>query len=404
MSFRRLLEARSHRWVDSGVITPEQRERILAIEPVEDSTRLRLIPIVSLLGAALLVLGAVLVVSRNWDEIPRMVKLSAGVALLVSVLGAGYWMRFGRPHAHRTGEALMLVGSGIFLANLALVSQQYQLEFNPARLVLLFLLAVVPMSYLLGSRAYALVASVAFAAWLVLEMLRSGSPIETSGARIWLPLVGVGAWLVVTGLAHRLTRYAHLAGPIELPGAFLLFLAVYILGFYRYFGIQSALGFLPMWLLLLVPLSLVFATAAFTLWMPAEGRASAAKHPAALTAVGVLALVLAWTVLAGWFPRHGDEERLILWTAGYWVLALALTVALAWLGLALHRNWWLNAALIFLGVFVLTRYFDLFADYAQTGALFMGAGLLLLLLALGLERMRRELRERAVSAAPGGAT
>ena len=68
-----------------------------------------------------------------------------------------------------------------------------------------------------------------------------------------------------------------------------------------------------------------------------------------------------------------------------------LTGSVVWLGIALRREFWINAALVFLGLFILTRYFDLFSDYAQTGALFAGAGLLFMGLAFALERGRRVL-------------
>ena len=62
----------------------------------------------------------------------------------------------------------------------------------------------------------------------------------------------------------------------------------------------------------------------------------------------------------------------------------------------------LNLALVYLGVFILTRYFDLFEGYGQTGLLFLGAGVLLLAVAFVLERSRRTLMQLS-DASNGGA-
>ena len=72
--------------------------------------------------------------------------------------------------------------------------------------------------------------------------------------------------------------------------------------------------------------------------------------------------------------------------------------------MAFRRGGWLNAALvftgIFTGIFTLTRYFDLFSTYGQTGLLSVGAGALLWVTAFGLEWARRTLRKTAGEETP----
>ncbi len=109
---------------------------------------------------------------------------------------------------------------------------------------------------------------------------------------------------------------------------------------------------------------------------------------------------LAWVILVAAYPREVEEEEFILWTLGFWLLAIGLTSSLAWLGVAFRRGGWLNAALVFTGIFTLTRYFDLFSTYGQTGLLFVGAGALLWVTAFGLEWARRTLRKTAGEETP----
>ena len=48
---------------------------------------------------------------------------------------------------NKTGEGLMLVGTGAFLGNLALISQQYNIDFNLAPLLVPVLLSVIAFAY-----------------------------------------------------------------------------------------------------------------------------------------------------------------------------------------------------------------------------------------------------------------
>jgi uncharacterized membrane protein len=393
MPFRRDLERGSGTWVEAGIVSADQRARILDLDYAERGIGGRLVPIFSLLGAALLFLGMALIVSQNWDEIPRLTKIAVGEALLVGFLSLGYWVRFGRPRLHRTGEALMLVGTGIFLGNLALISQQYNIDFNPSPLLLPVVVSAVAFSYLLRSRPYAFVASGLFINWLIFESQRDGSAIETNSAAAMLLVLGAGAWLLIAAEGNRRSRYRELAAPLEFAGAVVIFATIYWLGFYRHYEVEAAVDALPTIALLAIPLALLsaalFVTAArreMRLGWPAVPERL--RRPLLAIELTVL-LLLVWALAVGVNPRPSAEETFMIYTTGFWALGLLLTVDLAWLGLVLRRELWVNAALFFVGLFALTRYFDFFSDYAATGTVFTGAGVLLLLLATLLERSRR---------------
>ncbi|MEZ4502660.1 MAG: DUF2157 domain-containing protein [Dehalococcoidia bacterium] len=406
MSFQRALPEESAGWVDEGIISPEQRERLLARYP-EEPARSHVATIIALVGGAIAVLGVTLIVATNWNDIPLMVKLATGEALLVVLFTLGYWLRFGSPHRWKTGEAVLLIASGVFLGDLALVSQQYHIETNPSRYFLALWLSVVALPYLLRSRAYALVSASAFVVFLIVEMVRDGSPLEVSGFAIVLLLVPIGAAVLAAGALHRGDpRLAPYAAPIEFVGAAFLFGAIYILGFYRHIADEEDLvtrsePVLSVILWLVLPLALLVAAAALAarrglLRPPLTARSLA-------VAIGwlVLAASIVWAWLVIFEPRVREERDFIIWTVGFWLLALALTAVVAWLGVAYRRGWWLNLALVYLGVFILTRYFDLFEGYGQTGLLFLGAGVLLLAVAFVLERSRRTLMQLS-DASEGG--
>ncbi len=404
------LETDSSAWVSEGIIASEQRDLILDWERARERPRRSLTTIISVIGAVVVILGITLIVATNWDEIPLMTKLAAGVALLVALYATGYWVRYGAPGRAKSGEALMLIGAGTFLGDLALVSQQYHIFESFSVPLLLVVLALVPMPYLHDSRAFAFVAAAAFSAWVGAEMARDGSPISAGGpVEVFLMFVGVGAALVVLGAAHRLTRLFKLSAPIEIIGGSVFLFSVYVLGFYRHLidfdsGRRDSAPLLDTFSAVLffgLPAILVVASVSAEVWRSGLPSAFARQRFPILAGAALVLATLLWSVLVNLNPEadltkgfRGDR-MLIPWTAGWWLLAVTLSVDLGWLGVAFGRRAWLNTALVFTGIFVLTRYFDLFSSYAQTGLVFIGAGVLLLVIAFALERSRRVLTKLA---------
>ena len=408
MPLRTGLERRATAWVDAGILSADQRQEILDFEEAAAGRGRshRLITILAVLGAALVFLGFVLVISQNWDQIGKLPKLIVGIALLIGCYSGGYWLRNGPLGLVRTGEAVLLLGTGVLLGDLALVSQQYHFAFNPAPLLLPVLVSAIAFALLFASRSFAFVAAVLLALWLIMESQRGGSPLEADADTILLLLVGAGAWLVALGALQRGSAYAPLAPPLELVGGILIAGAVYLLGFYRHFSIDNAVPVVPAGLLLIAPMVLVVAALLAT-GFRAEARLGWPPLPDSLRSPLLLGqltllLLLAWTLVAAISPRGDAEDAFILTTLGYWLGACLLAGSIVRLGLALRRESWVNSALVFLGLFIVSRYFDLFSDYAQTGALFAGAGLLCLVLAFLLELSRRRL-SRGMDAPAGGA-
>ena len=397
MAFRDELERRAANWVDDGLISDDQRTGILATVPASAGAGSRLVPIFSLLGAALVVLGVILVVSQNWGEIPRMTKLVSGIVLLIGTFAVGYWLRFGPPARSRTGEGVLLAGSGVFLANLALISQQYNIDFNPSPLLLPVLVTSALLAYVLVSRPFIFVAAVLAVFWLIFESQREGSSLETRSAAAFLIVAGLGVWLLIAAEVNRRVGWERFSRPLQVAGAATIFVAVYWLGFYRHFDVGDGVTALPGIILLALPLTLVGA-ALIASFLRTETRfgwhtiAPSLRGPVVATGVTLTGL-LVWSFIVATNPRADAEHDFIIYTVGFWLIGLGLTGSLIWLGLAQRREWWINAALAYAGLFTLTRYFDLFSDYSQTGLVFAGAGLLFLVLAFVLERGRRALRD-----------
>lgn len=387
MSFAGKLERESEQWVQDGLLTAEVRAALLDRYPAD--ARSRLTTIVAGFGAALVFAGIVSLVAVNWQEIDAMLKLVAGVLLLVAAFGAGYVVRF-RLGYRKIGEALMLVGSGIFLADLALVSQQYHVEPRPEVLVLIAGLAMAPFSYILGSRAYAFVFPAVLTASLAVTILSSDGWLWFDGnsLRIAVAFVGVGIGIVAIGILHRFTPFQTIASGFEANGLLLTLGALFVLGFVRH---TEAGGTFPTRLIvitLVVPIALSVVAAALALL---RGPGRGAKRHVALSAVFVAAITLgasAVLALASWRDR---DDGSIWWSVAFWVLFLATAACAVAVGFAWRRDWLINLGVVACGIFIVARYFDLISDRGWAGGGFLGAGLLLLGLAFVGERSRRAL-------------
>ncbi|MGI8927652.1 MAG: DUF2157 domain-containing protein [Tepidiformaceae bacterium] len=406
MSFARKLEEESAAWVAEGLLPEATRESLLRRYPRDEGRRA--VYILSAIGAAVSVLGITLIVAANWGAIPGLLKLAIGMPLMAALYAAGYALRFHWGY-RKTGEALALMGTAAFLGNLSLISQQYHIQADPAPLVFALFAVLVPMMYLLRSRAFALLAPAALVVWVAL-LVTGDHPHdgrfetrENFGFGVALLLAGVGAALAVVGAGHRVTRFRGLAAPIECVGGAVLFGATFVLGFYRHDPLNVRLPAEAMALFLVAPgvvVAIVALLAAKRLAPFSDRRRVGSVAAALVSTMAVLALCLAVALWPReWLPQNAGfrdatangERDLAVYTWGFWLLFGGLCTSLAWLGVAFRRDEWLTLALVAAGGFILARYFDLFDQIGFTGLTFVGAGLLLLVVALVLERSRRAL-------------
>src|SRR5437763_16248732 len=114
----------------AGLITSEQQRQIVEHFKLKEESS-RALTIFSFVGALLVVCGLILLGGAHWDQIPRGIKIATGLALMLGAHGAGWFLREVQGIYKKSGEALHLIGSGLFLGNIALVGQIYHLSSRP---------------------------------------------------------------------------------------------------------------------------------------------------------------------------------------------------------------------------------------------------------------------------------
>lgn len=142
------IDKKIERWRAANLIDQETVEKIRDWE--QQQRRPVLAWLLGGLGALTVTIGLVSLVAANWDELGRMAKLFADMALLAA-LGFG----IARAQGHWLREILVILYFGAFLASIALVAQTYQLggEIHTALIFWMVLgtpVALLGRSWLLG--------------------------------------------------------------------------------------------------------------------------------------------------------------------------------------------------------------------------------------------------------------
>ena len=148
--------------VAKGIITSEQSLRIAA--ELESSKKdrgvSRFIATVSVIGAACVGIGAILLVALNWNGLSDAFRI---LVLAVATLGtfyAGYWLRFEQKAYPKVGEALMLLGAILLGVSIFLIAQIYNVRSERyTGFFLLWLIGILPAAYAFKSKPIAVLSA-----------------------------------------------------------------------------------------------------------------------------------------------------------------------------------------------------------------------------------------------------
>ncbi|MET0261283.1 MAG: DUF2157 domain-containing protein [Rariglobus sp.] len=386
-SFEERLRSESVAWVETGVVTSAQRQALLERHPVEAGGGGRFVAILGAVGGGLLLAGVCLLVSANWQEIGDWVKIGGLVALLMGAYVAGWKLKISPGNYEKTGDAFFMLGAGLLMAGIALVSQIFHLNSRPATGVLVWWLGIVTVPWLVKSKGAQAVSLIALLIWLGMEFAIRGSWLSLAeqgrgfedGVRLVAIMTALGLAIWLAGLALRETRHELFAALHEKWGALIVCSGLYVIGFLRHFwswqNNEYAVRLLPV-----ILVAGLIVAAAVLAW-----RASR-REVLAMAPWLVAALIPVGAVLFGW--NVGDHGW--LWSAWSWTALFVLNVFMIRTGLATGREGWVNLGMAFIALNIVTRYFDLFGTMLEGGVFFVISGVIVLTLGIYLERKRRK--------------
>lgn len=391
------LQRETAAWVREGLIREEQRRWLLARyglfqgESAVSLKRFGFVQILAAMGAALTGIGVLLLVGSNWEEIPRYSRLALIVAASLASYVCGYELAYSPGRRPAIGQALLLLGSLIWVSGIFLVGQMFHVGPPDDREYAMGLLygaaGVLPL-------AYALRSGIQLGLGLILMV-------------VWGAIAAADRWNLEQGLAPAaLATSAFLYGQSVLhrrlgpPGcssvygigaAALGLGSLFVMGFHDFWRdfrwYEGAHASAALWA---VPLALALAGLAAAL-LARLAKGAGAKPTGAevglIAATGALAVGAgAWMLSMAGLHAGGHAPAVVANVA-----LLAAEVAVVWLGWQRLRTGLVNLGLTAFFVQAMTRYFDLLGPMLNGGLVFIGAGLMLLGMGWFLERQRRTL-------------
>lgn len=152
MNHTQWIRREAARWAEEGLITPEQRERLILRYP-ESKTGSPLLLFFAIIGCVLIGAGVVLVFATNWWQIPVPVKLILAFCPLLAAQAACLYTLLKRSSSapFREGAAVLLSLS--FFAAVALIGQVFHTPSSLESYVLVCILFSLPGVYFFRSKA-----------------------------------------------------------------------------------------------------------------------------------------------------------------------------------------------------------------------------------------------------------
>ena len=383
---------------EAGLITDEQRQKIIEHFQLKEDGGGKFLAIISIIGAVLIAAGITLLIAAHWNEIPRGVKIATGLLLMLGFHAGGWWLREVQGKYRKTGEALHLIGSCLFLANIALIGQIYNIVSRPPNAFLLWWIGIAALPWLLRSKAQHVLLLLAFGIWFGFEVNERGGLIYCESERQMLLYALLGLVYLGAGWCLRRTPFSEFAGVTEKLGLFAFLIFVYPLTWKDFFGgwenPEIRRWFLP-------------ALGGFALLPLAAGL----RNLQALTrqwrwtwfAALLGMMVFMATVWFGcWQLDHAGESRHYFWgeSWSYLVGSLALFVFCLLqiqIGIQERSQFLVNLGVTFIALDILAAYCDLFGSMARTGLMFLISGIFLIVFGVYLEKKRRALMKQIKS-------
>lgn len=403
---RRELRKACEEWVTEGTITPEQADRILhrygtALGDTSDASLAYRV----LIGVALLFVGLalLLLISANWDEIPRALRMGSLIGLTLTLNGLGLRQFI----KNQPADGWFFLGGLSYGASIMLIAQIYHLgEHFPdgvlywaAGLLPVLLLAPGRLLFLLfmGISVIWLFSEGAFTPpWAMLIFLAGGlwSAVRMhSSGLVFVVIAAAVSWLnVMLAWAYGMGRADVEAGHVMLNVGLLALLyalskrllqqaPLYLQRTGSLIGLWSLRGFL----LLILPFTFSDFAEGFLrelhgysdlgLWSGLGASLIAAlllignREPLSPARAVVFALPLLLLIAHGVNPVSAGGVVAIIMNVA--VLVSAILLIQQGLRDGQSHQFYSGVGLLTLLAFI--RYFDLFGDYLGSAAMFLAA-------------------------------
>lgn len=386
-------------WEREGIVKPAQSKAILAKykdrtlgltkkTSADESKHSKLIAIVSILGAILIGIGAILFVASNWQEIPKFFKLALLFGATFGLYFAGWRLQCDKSTHPKIGQALVFLGSIFVGVTIFLAAQIFNINANTHWLMLLWFLAVAPVSYGFHSKPTLVLLQLLFVGWIA-AFLEGGNEffsvlegfVEGYGVFLFYGLTLYGV-----GYLHQKTKFSNFKTTYQGFGLFFALTLLYILVVSEFEAINQINVHWMFWFFLATSLLTTLSSVAFLI------KENGAKHEFVLNLLIFLSAIGAWLLSRTYESIPYDlESTLLVIFIGYIVVFFGITLLTVLSGYYQEVPAFINLGLLFFVLCVGYIYFTTIFEYLPRSLALIIGGIILLGGGWYLEKKRRSI-------------
>jgi uncharacterized membrane protein len=218
--FRRELRSQAKLWEAEGLIDTSFYQQLAdryQFNTLETASRNRFLTILISLGSILLAIGVITFVAANWQVWPREARVTLLLSLFVAVNAAGFYLwrippsrtKNSHPNMPPTkgrnkllGEGLLLLGSLILGANMALMAQMFHIGGSSYGLFLAWGIGVLGMAYSLRLTSLGVLSALLVGLGYWLAVLDWSSKVEFSWLEVLVRQMPIAASIMFIPLAY----------------------------------------------------------------------------------------------------------------------------------------------------------------------------------------------------------
>ncbi len=398
-------------WRDENLISHELAEALISRYPI-GSSRSSAITFLSIIGAVLIGLGALLYIGANWHQIATIWKLTLIVMAIVASHLAGWTLKYEPGNSPRLGTAFLLLGSLFFGGGIWLIAQMFNIDVNFENGLLLWFAGTCASAYVTRSAPVGILASLILGAW-TLSPGHINALMFSEGLNCYHLVFGTIAGLAMGWFlrSRSVAWITLLVGTLEISiqsGTFpagLLFWGFTLWGGYlwmrsnqqimeapfKYVGIASALS------------AMLFFTCNRG---PVTGQLNIVNYAGLLVAAIATLLALLYRaekyrteafgslLLLAYFLLFQSNPVEMTRVVAFNFMLVCSVFGLATLGLKRLQNPGLvNIAIVFAVLDIICRYFDFFFSMMDRSLFFIVGGIVLMIAGAIAEQSRRQLLE-----------
>ncbi|KIL38629.1 hypothetical protein SD70_25415 [Gordoniibacillus kamchatkensis] len=395
---RHFVQTEGRRWVEQGIITPEQHQQIMELY----GEKKRAAGLLPLLGGLLVGLGILSFTAANWQGMPQLMRLLLLIAVMAGCYGAGEALS--KKGHSKTGIAFIGLGLLSFGAGIVLTAQMFHLEAYDATSWIVWGCAGLLSTFLYRSRFLFTISAALFTAAQLYSVTEFH---QFSYAAFAIGLVGLGGYVWRRQDSYQVWQFSlsFIAQSVMLVAVHdwkFLWTAVPVMALYTLGdALPNRKAFHP---LQTAVLAAVFLFDWFVVLFMGKGDFLAVRHdwlPAAAPFLAVMALLLLASVVLK--LRSGRGITAIEWLlvpvllyvghavdAIYVIVLFVFSLYVLWRGYAEEWRLKINLGTVLFLIGTMTAYGKLTWDFMDKSLFFVVGGALLLAVGWLLNRRKRE--------------